>query len=147
MDDLVAAALVKWPNVPHCHGWLGLDMRGNWYLRDEGAQAAGEFPAVKGSLIEHRGLREFIERNYASDAAGCCMSSFRKLKPFTIETQMRRLAVVQELIFTRDWTRCSCSKVLIMQSGRLSGFRFRMLSASARPRRAKAWWPYPNPMK
>ena len=71
MDDLVAAALVKWPNVPHCHGWLGLDMRGNWYLRDEGAQAAGEFPAVKGSLIEHRGLREFIERNYASDAAGC----------------------------------------------------------------------------
>ena len=71
MDDLVAAALVKWPNVPHCHGWLGLDGRGNWYLRDERAQKAGTFPAVKGSLIEHQRLREFIERNYASDAAGC----------------------------------------------------------------------------
>ncbi len=71
MDDLVAAALVKWPNVPHCHGWLGLDARGNWYLRDERAQKAGTFPAVKGSLIEHQRLREFIERNYASDAAGC----------------------------------------------------------------------------
>ena len=38
MDELVAAALVKWPNVPHCHGWLGLDARGNWYLRDERVQ-------------------------------------------------------------------------------------------------------------
>ena len=70
MDDLVAAALVKWPNVPHCHGWLGLDARGNWYLRDERVQAAGDFAACRGSLIEHERLREFIGRNYAVDATG-----------------------------------------------------------------------------
>ena len=69
MDEIVEAALRKWPNVPHCHGWLGLDARGNWYLRDERAQAAGPFPAVKGSLIEHEKLRDFIARNYARDDA------------------------------------------------------------------------------
>ena len=71
MDEIVEAALRKWPNVPHCHGWLGLDARGDWYLRDERAQAAGTFPAVRGSLIEHANLREFIARNYACDDAGC----------------------------------------------------------------------------
>ena len=71
MDEIVEAALRKWPNVPHCYGWLGLDARGDWYLRDERAQAAGAFPEVKGSRIEHLKLREFIERNYAADAAGC----------------------------------------------------------------------------
>jgi hypothetical protein len=70
MDEIVEAALRKWPNVPHCHGWLGLDARGDWYLRDEAAQAAGAFPDVKGSRIEHAGLRAFIERNYASDEHG-----------------------------------------------------------------------------
>ena len=70
MDDIVAAALAKWPNVPHCHGWLGLDARGDWYLRDDQAQAAGRFPHPKGSRLEHVGLREFIERNYACDEAG-----------------------------------------------------------------------------
>ena len=71
MDEIVEAALRKWPNVPHCHGWLGLDARGDWYLRDERAQAAGTFPAVRGSWIEHAKLREFIARNYACDDAGC----------------------------------------------------------------------------
>jgi Protein of unknown function (DUF2946) len=71
MDDIVQAALRKWPNVPHCFGWLGLDSRGDWYLRDELTQACGGFRDAKGSRIEHRGLREFIERNYAADAAGC----------------------------------------------------------------------------
>lgn len=70
MDAIVEAALRKWPNVPHCHGWLGLDARGDWYLRDERVQAAGEFPRPKGSRIEHRALREFIGRNYAADARG-----------------------------------------------------------------------------
>ena len=70
MDDTVAAALKKWPNVPHCYGWLALDARGNWYLRDEAAQSAGPFPQSKGSRLEHVGLREFIERNYACDANG-----------------------------------------------------------------------------
>ena len=67
MDDIVAAALKKWPNVPHCYGWLALDARGDWYMRDDRIQAAGPFPRVKGSRIDHDKLREFIARNYASD--------------------------------------------------------------------------------
>lgn len=70
MDDIVAAALKKWPSVPHCHGWLGLDARGDWYLRDDRTQAAGSFPLSKGSRLEHVGLREFIERNYGCDDSG-----------------------------------------------------------------------------
>jgi hypothetical protein len=70
MDDIVLAALKKWPNVPHCFGWLALDARGDWYLRDESAQRAGPFPRIKGSRIEHSKLCEFIARNYASDERG-----------------------------------------------------------------------------
>ena len=68
MDDMVRAALKKWPNVPACTGWLALDARGDWYMRDDRTQAAGAFPLAKGSRIEHRQLREFIERNYEGDA-------------------------------------------------------------------------------
>jgi Protein of unknown function (DUF2946) len=70
MDDIVKAALKKWPNVPACHGWLALDARGDWYMRDDRVQAAGPFPRVKGSRIEHDKLREFIARNYACDERG-----------------------------------------------------------------------------
>ena len=70
MDAIVEAALRKWPNVPHCYGWLALDARGNWFMRDERIQAAGPFPQVKGSRIEHEKLLSFIERNYAHDDAG-----------------------------------------------------------------------------
>jgi hypothetical protein len=70
MDDIVKQALLKWPNVPHCYGWLALDARGNWYLRDAQAQAEGAFPKSKGSLLEHEKLIEFIARNYEHDDAG-----------------------------------------------------------------------------
>lgn len=70
MDDIVKAAIKKWPNVPHCYGWLGLDARGDWYLRDEAAQAAGAFPVSKGSRVVHDKLREFIGRNYEHDDRG-----------------------------------------------------------------------------
>jgi hypothetical protein len=70
MDPIVEAALKKWPNVPHCYGWLALDARGDWYMRDDRIQAAGPFPRVKGSRIDHEKLREFIGRNYACDADG-----------------------------------------------------------------------------
>jgi hypothetical protein len=70
MDDIVKAALKKWPSVPHCYGWLALDARGDWYMRDDRTQAAGPFPQVKGSRILHDKLREFIHRNYASDEHG-----------------------------------------------------------------------------
>jgi hypothetical protein len=70
MDDIVKAALKKWPNVPHCYGWLALDARGDWYMRDDRIQAAGPFPQVKGSRINHDKLKEFIHRNYAHDGQG-----------------------------------------------------------------------------
>jgi hypothetical protein len=70
MDDIVRQALAKWPNVPHCYGWLGLDDRGNWYMRDDRVQAAGSFAQAKGSLLRHEKLIDFIQRNYDCDAAG-----------------------------------------------------------------------------
>ena len=70
MDDIVKAALKKWPNVPDCYGWLALDARGDWYMRDERIQHAGPFPQVKGSRITHAKLLAFIERNYGADSAG-----------------------------------------------------------------------------
>lgn len=74
MDDIVKQAMAKWPNVPDCYGWLGLDARGNWYMRDDQAQAAGPFgggnAAAKGAMVRHDKLIEFIQRNYAADAQG-----------------------------------------------------------------------------
>jgi hypothetical protein len=74
MDDIVRQAMAKWPNVPDCFGWLGLDARGNWYMRDDRAQAAGSFASgkagSKGSLLKHEKLIEFIQRNYMADAQG-----------------------------------------------------------------------------
>ena len=70
MDDIVRQAMAKWPNVPDCYGWLGLDARGNWYMRDDRVQAAGPFPASKGSLLKHEKLIDFIHRNYEADALG-----------------------------------------------------------------------------
>jgi hypothetical protein len=71
MDDIVKAALRKWPHVPDCRGWLALDARGDWYMRDDRTQALGPFPRVKGSRILHDKLRAFIARNYEADARGC----------------------------------------------------------------------------
>lgn len=70
MDDIVKQALAKWPNVPDCWGWLGLDMRGNWWLRDDAVQAQGYFPQSKGTLLEHEKLVAFIGRNYEANAQG-----------------------------------------------------------------------------
>jgi hypothetical protein len=70
MDDIVRQAMAKWPNVPHCYGWLALDERGNWYMRDDRVQAAGPFPQAKGSLLRHDKLIAFIERNYERDEEG-----------------------------------------------------------------------------
>ena len=74
MDTIVKQALAKWPDVPDCYGWLGLDARGNWYMRDESAQARGSFSSGaahgKGALLKHQKLIEFIGRNYEHDALG-----------------------------------------------------------------------------
>lgn len=76
MDDIVKQAMAKWPNVPACAGWLGLGARGDWYLRDAAAQAAGPFAgagssaASRGSRVEMEKLCDFIGRNYEADADG-----------------------------------------------------------------------------
>ncbi len=74
MDDIVRQAMAKWPQVPHCTGWLGLDARGNWYMRDDRAQAQGGFasglPGAKGSRLQHEKLIDFIGRNYACESTG-----------------------------------------------------------------------------
>ena len=70
MDDMVRAALRTWPDVPACTGWLALDARGDWYMRDDRTQRAGAFPVAKGSRIEHPMLRAFIERNYEATPEG-----------------------------------------------------------------------------
>ena len=66
MDDQVLRSLIKWPSVPHCFGWLALDRRGQWRMRDEFAQAN----QLAGSVIQHTALNEFISRNYACDSLG-----------------------------------------------------------------------------
>jgi hypothetical protein len=74
MDDIVKQALAKWPSVPACYGWLGLDARGNWFMRDERVQALGPFTGgtveSKGAPLKHEKLIGFIERNYEPDALG-----------------------------------------------------------------------------
>lgn len=81
MDEMVLKAMIKWPNVPACRGWLGLDARGDWYMRDDHVQSLGPFAGVedvksvnsracKGSRLLHDKLIAFITRNYASDDQG-----------------------------------------------------------------------------
>jgi hypothetical protein len=67
MDDIVKQAMAKWPNVPHCYGWLALDARGAWRMRDDAAQRLD----APGDRLTNAALVGFINRNYASDARGC----------------------------------------------------------------------------
>jgi len=66
MDEIVKQAMAKWPNVPHCFGWLALDARGNWRMRDERSQAL----QLSGDRIANPALLGFINRNYQCDAQG-----------------------------------------------------------------------------
>jgi hypothetical protein len=66
MDEQVLRSLVKWPDVPDCYGWLALDRRGQWRMRDEFAQQ-NQLP---GQVINHVALNESISRNYAHDELG-----------------------------------------------------------------------------
>ncbi len=66
MDDIVRQAIAKWPKVPHCYGWLALDARGAFRMRDEAAQAAN----ASGEVIRHPALLSFIHRNYQHDDQG-----------------------------------------------------------------------------
>lgn len=78
MDEIVKAAMAKWPQVPACYGWLGLDARGTWYMRDDRTQATGPFAPLsgastkvaKGAPLLHDKLIAFIHRNYLPDDQG-----------------------------------------------------------------------------
>jgi hypothetical protein len=67
MDDIVRRAMAKWPNVPDCYGWLALDARGAWRMRDERAQHLN----LAGDKVIQPALLAFINRNYAFDSRGC----------------------------------------------------------------------------
>ena len=63
MDEAVLKAQAKWPGVPDVYEWLALDRRGRWLLRNPVSEAF--------EPIGNVALRDFISRNYASDARGC----------------------------------------------------------------------------
>ncbi|MBC7456186.1 MAG: DUF2946 family protein [Massilia sp.] len=67
MDDIVKQAMAKWPSVPDCYGWLALDARGAWRMRDERAQRLN----APGDKVTQAKLLGFINRNYGADAHGC----------------------------------------------------------------------------
>jgi hypothetical protein len=67
MDEIVKQAIAKWPNVPHCYGWLALDARGGWRMRDEAVQQANG----PGERLTNAALVGFINRNYGHDERGC----------------------------------------------------------------------------
>lgn len=56
VDPMVRAAMLKWPNVPDVYGWLRLDARGRWQIRN--------------SQVNQPALEAFINRNYLSDTSG-----------------------------------------------------------------------------
>lgn len=56
MDDVVKAAMAKWPHVPAVYGWLELTARGAW--------------KIKGEPIDNEAIRSFIARNYTNDGCG-----------------------------------------------------------------------------
>lgn len=56
MEDWVKRALQRWPNVPALFGWLRLDRRGRWLIKDE--------------LISRPQIIDTIASNYAADEQG-----------------------------------------------------------------------------
>ena len=62
MDESVLKAQAKWPGVPDAFGWLALDRRGRWLLRNPARDAY--------EPIGNNALRQFIARNYSCDRRG-----------------------------------------------------------------------------
>lgn len=54
--DATRRAMERWPDVPAVHGWLRLDRRGRWFVRN------GE--------VTHPGACAFLNANYGADAQG-----------------------------------------------------------------------------
>lgn len=56
LSPAVVRAMARWPDVPRCHGWLGLDQRGAW--------------RIQGATVTHRGTVQFLGRHYRPAADG-----------------------------------------------------------------------------
>jgi len=65
MDDIVIRAMAKWPNLPAVCGWLRLDRRGQWSIKNTSSGDTARFDPVTNTK-----LIEFIGRNYSNDDAG-----------------------------------------------------------------------------
>ena len=75
MDDSVRRALLRWPDVPACTGWMALDARGDWWLRSAAARpwprmVDGRLERDGASRLQHAGLIAFIARNYVAGDDG-----------------------------------------------------------------------------
>lgn len=76
MDEIVLRSMLKWPNVPSVYGWLRLDRRGRWSIRQPppaappagGGGAGGAAPRFE--RIVNPAMIDFIGRNYAHDLEG-----------------------------------------------------------------------------
>lgn len=76
MDAAVLQAMTRWPHVPRCTGWLALDQRGQWWMRNHAGSAIwprdarGRLDKTDAGPVLHEGLAAFIGRNYTADASG-----------------------------------------------------------------------------
>jgi len=61
MDEIVIRGMLKWPNVLAVYGWLSLDRRGSWMIKN----VSGRFERIANPAVN-----EFIGRNYAADEQG-----------------------------------------------------------------------------
>ena len=61
MDEIVIRGMLKWPNVPAVYGWLSLDRRGSWMIKN----VSGRFERIANPAVN-----DFIGRNYAADDQG-----------------------------------------------------------------------------
>jgi hypothetical protein len=61
MDEIVIRGMLKWPDVPAVYGWLSLDRRGAWRIKN----VTGRFERIANPAVN-----EFIGRNYAADGEG-----------------------------------------------------------------------------
>jgi len=63
VDQSILSAIAKWPDVPYCYGWLFLDRRGAFRIRNEYSQKHH----LSGEHIKHPGMCDSIRNNICID--------------------------------------------------------------------------------